>query len=79
MLLKDLITHLLGDACKAEEFALWAFGTMYQDISHPIGFMEAWNTIHGDKLMLEPSGNMVDDCMRMLMVWEERCQSCSDA
>lgn len=49
------------------EFDLWAFGP--GPFENALDRMNAWNERHGDKLMLDPNGNIFEDLCKMGGIW----------
>lgn len=54
----------------ADEFAAWAFGEDFRELDSGIAFMEAWNRLHGDKLMLRGDNCIEDDAPKMVQLWK---------
>ena len=67
------------NSCIDHDFAMWAFGDAWLDyLSYDldtIDLMKVWNERHGDKLMLEPDGNLVGDMGKMKQIWKEYANS----
>jgi len=59
---------------KDHDFAVWAFGEntwvgyLVFD-KDGIDLMNAWNKLHGDKLMLDPTGGVAEDMEKMKQIW----------
>lgn len=51
------------------DFELWAFGS--GPFVNTIDMMKSWNTLHGDKLMLDPTGSPGQDVHKMIKLWRE--------
>ena len=70
------------NSCIDHDFAIWAFGDAWLDyLSYDldtIDLMKVWNERHGDKLMLEPDGNLVGDMGKMKQIWKEYANSSKD-
>lgn len=69
--LKDLFGEYLSEK-EMETFPLWAFGKDYIDYSHALTFMNAWNELHGDCLMLHEDSCVFDDSPKMVDLWRKR-------
>ncbi len=67
---RDILVAKLGNE-KSEQFAEWAFGKDFHDM-HLDDFMDSWNALHGDKLMLCGSSKVVDDISKMIEIWESQ-------
>ena len=70
------------NSCIDHDFVIWAFGDAWLDyLSYDldtIDLMKVWNERHGDKLMLEPDGNLVGDMGKMKQIWKEYANSSKD-
>lgn len=62
--------------CYDNEFALWAFGEMWNrfndpmdNFDQPIDLMAAWNARHGSKLMLSEESEIIEDMIVMKAIW----------
>lgn len=52
------------------DFFMWGFGYI-PDYGPCIEDMNAWNSRHGDKLMLQPDSDPRDDLPKMIKLWRE--------
>jgi hypothetical protein len=71
MKLRDVFIEYIPDGDEIEQFAAWAFGTGYGEIDYSLDFMKAWNDLHGDKLNLEPTGQVSTDVPKMVQLWKD--------
>lgn len=56
-------------AKEADEFALWAFGTSYGEMSST-GLMREWNRRHGDWVNINSTDLIADSVEDMVKIWE---------
>lgn len=68
--MQNLFKNLLPDG-QLENFATWAFGDRYWEIEGSINFMHAWNSLHGEELLLRPDGTLLVDARKMVDLWKE--------
>ena len=67
--LKDLVSEYEPDKC--EEFARWAFGENYLVLCGRMSFLDAWNELHGELLMLHGDGHPSKDIPKMIDLWRK--------
>jgi hypothetical protein len=76
--LKELFQELFDttDEQVIERFAIWSFGENHAEIQDGINFMEAWNTLHKEKLELTPAGIISYDVLEMIKLYKEsKCEN----
>lgn len=82
--LKEMLKNYLPEH-EIDKFALFAFGEDYKKEScRAITYLNLWNSLHGDKLKLSPTGLISDDVHKMIEVYrksliikrEYRCRDC---
>lgn len=69
MNLRDLFIKYIPDHFELEEFAVWAFGSSYET-HQGIVFLKAWNDRHGEKISIDPYGQVTDDSPNMVQLWK---------
>lgn len=63
--------------CIDHDFAMWAFGDAWIEFLDdkemaPLGLLNAWNSVHGDKMELTPDGEVLKDLAKMKEIWEKQ-------
>ena len=66
---KNLVQRELGME-NADIFSEWAFGPGFREIT--LGEIpNAWNNLHGDKLIIHDNGRPDIDLLKMIEIWRE--------
>lgn len=47
------------------KFACWAFGDDYENLEYALDYLEAWNRLHRDVLLLTQGGRVQEDTEKM--------------
>lgn len=66
-----LIRHL-NTTDDLDAFCTWAFGSGHKHLCYSMQMLDAWNSLHGDDLRLNGSGNIGYDCGCMVDLWRKR-------
>lgn len=71
MALREHFYSLIPDEKELDAFGLWAFGDVLFGLYAGLEFLESWNLLHGDKLMLKEDSIIGDDAPKMVQLWRE--------
>lgn len=69
--MKGFVIALIEDVQEQDAFGLWAFGKDLMEIHDGIEFMNAWNDLHGNELLLQSTGIISEDIKKMIELWRE--------
>ncbi len=70
MTIQHAINQLTNDPVLSELFAEWAFGDKYWQFEYITEFMDAWNDLHSQELLLTGDGYIPDDLKNMVELWK---------
>jgi len=59
-----------GSEDEVNEFGLWAFGEAYKELATGSEFIDAWNKLHSQQLLLTDEGQIVSDCIKMVTLYK---------
>lgn len=61
--------------CIDHDFAMWAFGETWIDFltydADNMDLMNAWNRLHGEKMLLNPAGLIHENMKTMKQIWSK--------
>lgn len=69
--LKVFFERFFPDGKGIDDFCLWSFGENFATFKLGSEFMQAWNLVHGDQLLLKPGGSIAIDAENMFEVYKE--------
>lgn len=73
MAFKDILEkHLTSD--EIDKFGIWAFGENLHQINGSINFMNAWNELHSEDLLLKYDSKPDDDIPKMIDIWRKHIE-----
>jgi hypothetical protein len=64
---RDIIESYLPER-HVDIFAEWAFGPDFREIERK-NLTKAWNSLHGDKMILIDEGKPLEDIPKMIKLW----------
>lgn len=67
--MKEFFEAVLESKEEAEEFAKWAFGEDFRSLNTYKKYLEEWNALHADDLLLHSSSYIAVDVPRMITLW----------
>ena len=65
------MTHLSPEAIFSTS-RIEGFGDNFKELDHSLLFMQSWNEIHGDELMLSQDSMIEHDIPKMVEIWNEK-------
>jgi hypothetical protein len=68
MAIKHIVESFLPNET-VEEFAKWAFGPDFKDMTS-LDLLRSWNVLHGEKYLLQSDSNRALDIAKMITIWE---------
>lgn len=70
--MRDYLKNVLGRDEYVDEFCLWAFGENNKSLCQGLDFMNAWNDLHGEELLLHEDSSVDEDILKMMSLWKEK-------